>query len=86
MPRIIPIRDLKDTAAISQMCNESQEPVYITKNGYGDMVIMSMKTYEEKMWILDVYAKLAEAENEIREGKTVDARTALKELRVKHGL
>lgn len=86
MPRIIPIRDLKDTAAISQMCNESQEPVYITKNGYGDMVIMSMKTYEEKMWILDVYAKLAEAENEIREGKTVDARTALKELRMKHGL
>lgn len=86
MPRIIPIRDLKDTAAISQMCNESQEPVYITKNGYGDMVIMSMKTYEEKMWILDVYAKLAEAENEIREGKTVDAHTALKELRMKHGL
>ena len=42
MPRIIPIRDLKDTAAISQMCNESMEPVYITKNGYGDMVIMSM--------------------------------------------
>ena len=86
MPRIIPIRDLKDTAAISQMCSESKEPVYITKNGYGDMVIMSMKAYEEKMWLLDVYAKLAEAENEVRGGKTVDARTALKELRAKHGL
>lgn len=86
MPRIIPIRDLKDTSAISQMCNESQEPIYITKNGYGDMVIMSMKAYEEKMYLLDVYTKLAEAENEIREDKTVDARTALKELRAKHGL
>lgn len=86
MPRIIPIRDLKDTAAISQMCGESKEPVYITKNGYGDMVIMSMKAYEEKMWLLDVYAKLAEAEVEVRNGKTVDARTALKELRAKHGL
>ena len=86
MPRIIPIRDLKDTAVISQMCSESQEPIYITKNGYGDMVIMSMKAYEEKMYLLDVYTKLAEAENEIREGKTVDARTALKELRAKHGL
>lgn len=86
MPRIIPIRDLKDTAAISQMCNESNEPVYITKNGYGDMVIMSMKAYEEKMYLMDVYAKLAEAEDEIREGKLVDARQALKELRTKYGL
>ncbi|MBQ8389391.1 MAG: type II toxin-antitoxin system Phd/YefM family antitoxin [Oscillibacter sp.] len=86
MPRIIPIRDLKDTAAISQMCSASKEPVFITKNGYGDMVIMSMKAYEERMLMQDVYAKLAEAEDEIRAGKTVDARTALKELRAKHGL
>ncbi len=67
MPRIIPIRDLKDTTTISQMCNESDEPVYITKNGYGDMVIMSMKVYEEKMFMADVYFKLARAEAEIRE-------------------
>ena len=86
MPRIIPIRDLKDTSAISQMCSESSDPIYVTKNGYGDMVIMSMKAYEEKMWLLDVYAKLAEAETEIQDGKTVDARSALKELRKKHGL
>lgn len=86
MPRIIPIRDLKDTAAISQMCSESNEPVYITKNGYGDMVIMSMKAYEEKMYLLDVYAKLAKAEDEIHEGKTTDARESLKELRARHGL
>ena len=86
MPRIIPIRDLKDTAAISQMCSASKEPVFITKNGYGDMVIMSMKAYEERMLMQDVYAKLAEAEDEIRAGKTVDASTALKELRAKHGL
>ncbi len=86
MPRIIPIRDLKDTAAISQMCSESPEPVYITKNGYGDMVIMRMKAYEEKMSLLDVYAKLAEAEGELRDGKTVDARAALQGLRAKYGI
>lgn len=86
MPRIIPIRDLKDTTAISQMCNESNEPVYITKNGYGDMVIMSMKAYEEKMFMADVYAKLAEAEAEVREGKVSDAREGLKVLREKYGL
>ena len=86
MPRIIPIRDLKDTAAISQMCSESTEPVYITKNGYGEMVIMSMKAYEEKLAVLDVYSKLAEAEEEIREGKTVEAYTSLKGLRAKYGI
>ena len=86
MPRIIPIRDLKDTAANSQMCSESTEPVYITKNGYGEMVIMSMKAYEEKLAVLDVYSKLAEAEEEIREGKTVEAHTSLKGLRAKYGI
>ena len=49
MPQIIPIRDLKKTAEISDMCHNSEEPIYITKNGYGDMVIMSMETYEKNM-------------------------------------
>ncbi len=86
MPRIIPIRDLKDTAAISQMCSESTEPIYITKNGYGNMVIMSIETYEEKMFMADVYSKLAEAEAEVREGKVSDAREGLTALREKYGL
>ena len=86
MPHITPIRDLKDTSAISRMCNESSDPIYITKNGYGDMVIMSMKAYEEKLWLLDAYVKLAEAEEDLKIGKTVDARSALKDLRVKHDL
>ncbi len=86
MPRIIPIRDLKDTTAISQMCSESEEPIFITKNGYGDMVIMSMKTFEEKMFMADVYAKLAEAEAETAAGKVSDAREGLETMREKYGL
>ena len=86
MPRIIPIRDLKDTAAISQMCSESAEPIYITKNGYGDMVIMSMQAYEEKTLLLDAYEKLSAAEEEVNAGKVTDAHTALNELRARHGL
>lgn len=86
MPRIIPIRDLKDTAAISRMCGESSEPIYITKNGYGDMVIMSMKAYEEKMFMTDVYSRLAEAEAEVKAGKVSDAREGLRTLREKYGL
>ena len=52
MPTIIPIKDLKDTANVSELCHKENEPVYITKNGYGDMVIMSMEVFESlrKKW------------------------------------
>ena len=65
MPQIIPIRDLKNTSEISAMCNSSNEPVFITKNGYGDMVVMSMETYEKNMFVHDVEEKLSEAEESI---------------------
>ena len=39
MPQIIPIRDLKNTSQISEICHSSNEPVFVTKNGYGDMVL-----------------------------------------------
>ncbi|GAU79807.1 type II toxin-antitoxin system Phd/YefM family antitoxin [Fusibacter sp. 3D3] len=86
MPQIIPIRDLKNTSEISQMCHESKEPIYITKNGYGDMVIMSMETYKEKMYILDVYDKLNAAETQLSEGKVLDAQKALKSVREKYNV
>lgn len=56
MPQIIPIKDLKNTAEISDMCHKTDEPIYITKNGYGDMVIMSMESYENVMRKLAVYS------------------------------
>lgn len=86
MPQIIPIRDLKNTSEISQMCHASQEPIFVTKNGYGDMVFMSMKTYEEKMFMLDVYSKLAAAEEQLAEGKTLDGDASLKSLREKYNV
>ena len=46
MPQIRPITDLRNTTEISELCHSKKEPVFITKNGYGDLVIMSMETYE----------------------------------------
>lgn len=86
MPRIIPIRDLKNTAAISQMCSESKEPIYITKNGYGDMVVMSLEAYEEKMQLLDALSKLDAAEHDVQASRTMDAHAALHELRSRYGV
>ena len=46
MPQIIPIKDLKNTANISELCHSLNEPIFITKNGYGDMVLMNIDYYE----------------------------------------
>ncbi len=86
MPQIIPIRDLKKTAEISQMCKASNEPIFITKNGYGDMVIMSMELYEQKMFILDVYSKLEAADEQVKAGKVLDADRGLESLRKKYNV
>jgi len=86
MPKIIPIRDLKNTSEISQMCHEAVEPIYITKNGYGDMVIMSVKMYEEKLFMWDIHEKLAAAESQIAEGKVLDAKASLKSIREKYNV
>jgi PHD/YefM family antitoxin component YafN of YafNO toxin-antitoxin module len=86
MPQIIPIKDLKDTAKISEMCHKSDEPIYVTKNGYGDMVLMSMETFEEMYQKEQLYRELEIFENEIKDGKTRGAREALSDVRKKCGL
>ena len=84
MPQIIPIRDLKNTGAISQMCHQSNEPIYITKNGYGDMVIMSIKTFEENMFMQNIYNKLEESEADVATGRISNAKASLKSIREKY--
>ena len=85
MPEIIPIRDLKNTNGISQRCHESQEPIFVTKNGYGDMVIMSMEAYEDLIDTASIEAAIGRAESEYaRTHESHDARTALASLRRKH--
>lgn len=86
MPQIIPIKDLKNTSEISDLCHKSQEPIYITKNGYGDMVIMSMDIFESTMKQMNILRELEISENQIREGRTKDARSSLTALRERYEL
>lgn len=86
MPQIIPIKDLKNTSEISDLCHKSQEPIYITKNGYGDMVIMSMDIYESTMKQMDILRELEISENQIKEGKVKDAKSSLASLRERYEL
>ena len=69
MPSISPISDLRSTAnEISHICRQTREPVYITRNGTGDMVVISMEEYERQQALIDLYGKLAVAEQEIASG------------------
>lgn len=85
MPQIRPITDLRNTNEISEICHEKNEPVFITKNGYGDLVIMSIETYEQMLEVIEVDAAIAEAESEYKHvDDLLDAREALDSLRRKH--
>ena len=69
MPAIRPISDLRNNSnEISEFCRSSREPVFITKNGVGDMVVLSLELYEHQQGQIEIYAKLAEAEAEIASG------------------
>ena len=80
MPQIIPIKDLKDTAKVSEMCHESSEPINKKKNGYGDMVLMSMEAFEEMYRKDQLYHELEISENQIKNGKTREAREGLADV------
>ena len=86
MPTIIPIKELKNTSDVSELCHKTEEPIYVTKNGYGDMVIMSMETFENMSDRLKMYQSLMTSEEQIKEGKTKEARKALEELKDKYAL
>jgi len=68
VPQIRPITDLKKTSEIAALCHQTGEPVFITKNGYSDLVIMSVEAYERRMFLSEVASKLAEADEELRTG------------------
>ena len=85
MPQIRPITDLRNTNEISDICHARREPIFITKNGYGDLVVMSIETYEAMMENSAVDTAISEAEAEFKEdGQLHDAKEVLASLRRKH--
>lgn len=78
MPNIRPSSDLRNKYnEISAFCHQYGEPVYITKNGTGDLAVMSIEAYERLTARFELYALLEEGMADIRAGRTVDADEAL---------
>ncbi len=78
MNMIRPVSDLRNNfAEISKTVHETAQPVFLTKNGFGDMVVLSMEAYENLQFESEVYAKLQEAE---REAEATEQRFSSKDV------
>ena len=85
MPIIMPIRDLRKTSELSELAHREQEPIFITKNGYSYLVVMSAELYDRYASILRIDQAIFEAEEEMRNGgEAVDAKDAFDGLDKKY--
>ena len=85
MPLIMPIKDLRNTTEISNIAHKEQEPIFITKNGYSDLVVMSSELYDKFARMNHIDQAIFESEQEIANGaEAVDAEIVFAELEKKH--
>ncbi len=85
MPVIMPIKDLRNTSEISDMAHKTQEPIFITKNGYSDLVIMSSELYDKFAKINRIDQAIFESEKAMEEsGSSIDLDEAFEKLNRKY--
>lgn len=84
--QIIPMRDLKNTVEVERRCAEENGPVYVTKNGYGRLVVMDIDYYERTMQKVYEAKMVMEGLEDVKAGRTIDGDTALQDLRKKYGI
>ena len=84
--QIIPMRELKNTVEIERRCAEENGPVFITKNGYGRLVVMDIDYYDRIMKEMEEAKLIVEGLRDVEQGRTVDGETFMKELGAKYGL
>ena len=81
MPEIRKSADLRNNYQnISQFCHQYNEPVFITKNGIGDLAVMSINTYNELSGKIDLYQKLLAGLNQIHNGETIPEEELMKKI------
>lgn len=83
---IIPMRDLKNTVEIEKKCAETNGPVFVTKNGYGRLVVMDIEYYEQVMRKIYEAKQLSEGLADIESGKVVDGDTVKQRMTAKYGV
>lgn len=84
--QIVPMRDLKDTVKIEALCSEENGPVFVTKNGYGRLVVMDIEYFERTMNKLYEAAALAKGIEDSKKGNTRSGDEVMQEMRLKYGI
>ena len=84
--KIIPMRDLKNTVEVERQCKEEQGPIFVTKNGYGRLVVMDIEYYESTIQKMEEARLLIEALEDVEKGRMLDGKEALLKLREKYGI
>ena len=84
--QIIPMRDLKNTVEVERRCAEENGPVYVTKNGYGRLVVMDIEYFERTMRKMYEARALIAGMDDVKADRVLDGDSALKELRNKYGV
>lgn len=84
--QIIPMRDLKNTVEIERRCAEENGPVFVTKNGYGRLVVMDIDYYEKTMKKMYEAKNILDGLEDVNSGDTVDGDTAITNIRSKYGI
>ena len=84
--QIIPMRDLKNTVEIERRCAEENGPVFVTKNGYGRLVVMDIDYYEKTMKKMYEAKTILGGLEDVKSGNTVDGDTAITDIRSKYGI
>lgn len=84
--QIIPMRDLKNTVEVERRCAEENGPVYVTKNGYGRLVVMDIEYYERTMQKMYEAKNIMEGLEDVKAGRTVDGENAISDIRRKYGI
>ncbi len=86
LPKILPVNELKNTANIMKTCKESDVPIVITKNGYGEAVMMSLKLYEEMFAKMQAAALINAGLDEIESGaRPVSGEEFFNNMKAKYG-
>lgn len=85
MPLILPIKELRNTNEISNIAHKEQQPIFITKNGYSDLVVMSSEVYDKFARMNRIDQAIFESEQEVADvAETVDAEQVFAKLESKY--
>ena len=84
--KIIPMRDLKNTVEVERLCAEENGPVFVTKNGYGSLVVMDLDYYEKTMRKMNEATTILDGLKDVKSENTVKGNAAISNIRNKYGI